>query len=196
MGRALEDLRILGIHAAQELAPHALGRQLDGGQRILDLVREAPRHLAPGGVALRLQQRGDVVEHQHHARSAADIVRQRRAGAHEHAFAGLGGQLDLLAPVELIVLQPRLHGREEVSEQHAVVDRFVETRADRGLEIDAEDRARRLIGGAHGEIRRERYDARRKPRQDHGEPGSLRFDGLLAAARLLARAARGAWSCR
>ena len=43
--------------------PQALGGQLDRRQRILDLVREAARDFAPGRVALRLQQRGDVVEH-------------------------------------------------------------------------------------------------------------------------------------
>ena len=70
-----------------------------GRQRILDLVRQAARHLAPGGIALRLQQRGDVVEHQHHAGRAADIVGQRRAGAHQHALAGFGQQFDLFAPI-------------------------------------------------------------------------------------------------
>ena len=69
--RALEHLRILRVHAAQELAPHALGRQLNRRERVLDLVREAARHLAPGRVALRLQQGRDVVEHQHHAGRAA-----------------------------------------------------------------------------------------------------------------------------
>jgi hypothetical protein len=90
------------IHAAQELAPHALRGQLDRRQRILDLVRQAARHLAPGRVALRLQQRGDVVEHQHHAGRAAQVVRQRGAGAHEHALAGVGQQFDLLAPIQML----------------------------------------------------------------------------------------------
>ena len=116
--RALEDLRVLRIHAAEELAPHALRRQLDGRQRILDLVRQAPRHLAPGRIALRLQQRGDVVEHQHHARRAAGVVGQRRAGAHQHALAGVRQQLDLLAPVEIAPRRRRcLSARQELREQ-------------------------------------------------------------------------------
>ena len=85
-----------------------------GVERVLDLVRQAARHLAPGRVALRLQQRRDVVEHEHHARGAADVVRQRRAGAHEHALAGFGRQLDLLAPVELVFLEPRLDGGQKM----------------------------------------------------------------------------------
>ena len=45
----------------------ALGRELDRRQRVLDLVRQAACHLAPGGEALRLQQPRDVVEHHHEA---------------------------------------------------------------------------------------------------------------------------------
>ena len=82
-GRALEDLSVLLVHAAEEFAAHPLGGQLDRRQRVLDLVRQTARHLAPGRIALRLQQRGDVIEHQHHARGAAGVVWQRRAGAHQ-----------------------------------------------------------------------------------------------------------------
>ena len=38
------------------------GRELDRRQRILDLVRDAPRHVGPGGGALRRHEIGDVVE--------------------------------------------------------------------------------------------------------------------------------------
>ena len=53
--RAVEHLRILLRSSLQELAAHALGRELDRRQRILDLVREPARDLAPGRIALRLQ---------------------------------------------------------------------------------------------------------------------------------------------
>ena len=43
-----------------------LGRELDGGERVLDLVGELPRHLAPGRDLLGAHQRGEVVEHEHH----------------------------------------------------------------------------------------------------------------------------------
>ena len=70
---------------------------------------------APGRIALRLQRGRDVVEHQHHARRAADVVRQRRAGAHEHALSGLGQQLDLLAPIELSGVEPRFDRGQELA---------------------------------------------------------------------------------
>ena len=43
---------ILGDGLA-EPPPEALGRKLDRRQRVLDLVRDAPRDVGPGGAALR-----------------------------------------------------------------------------------------------------------------------------------------------
>ena len=40
----------------------AFGGKLDRRQRVLDLMRDAPRHIGPGGLALRRLQLGDVVE--------------------------------------------------------------------------------------------------------------------------------------
>jgi hypothetical protein len=62
VGGAIEDLCILAGHVLQVTPAHAFGGQLDGRQRILDFVREATGHLAPGRVALRLQQSADVIE--------------------------------------------------------------------------------------------------------------------------------------
>ena len=45
---------------------------------------------------------------------SAHIVRQRRAGAHQHPLAGFGQQLDLLAPVELPGAEPRLDRGQEL----------------------------------------------------------------------------------
>ena len=53
---------------AFELELQPLGRQLDRRQRVLDLVREPARHLAPRRRALRRHDLGDVVEH-HQPRS-------------------------------------------------------------------------------------------------------------------------------
>ena len=78
----------------------------------------------------------------------------------------------------------------------AVADRFVEALADGGLEIDAQDGARRLIGGAHLQIRLERHHAGRQARENHRESRALGLDRLLAAARFLARPPQAAWSCR
>jgi len=56
-----EDVRIardfLAVFALQ-----ALGGQLDGCQRILDLMRDAPRHIGPGRGALRRNEIGNVIE--------------------------------------------------------------------------------------------------------------------------------------
>ena len=71
----------------QILAAQPLGGELNRRQRILDLVREPPRHFAPGRVALRLQQRRDVVEHDRVAVRAVAVAGQLRAGAHQHAPA-------------------------------------------------------------------------------------------------------------
>src|SRR5215472_14836626 len=54
----------IGIIAnfAQILALQAFGRELNRRQRILDLMRDAPRHVRPGRLALRRDQLCDVVE--------------------------------------------------------------------------------------------------------------------------------------
>src|SRR2546423_483241 len=51
---ALEDLGVALVHTGEQAPAQPLGGQLDGGEGILDLVRQAPCDLAPGGVALRL----------------------------------------------------------------------------------------------------------------------------------------------
>jgi len=86
------------------------------------------------------------------------VGRKLGAGAHQHASAGVRRQLELFAPIELPAIQSRFHGREKLTEQLAVVDRCVEAGADRGLQVYAQDRTCRLIGRAHGQIRRERDD--------------------------------------
>ena len=60
--RALVDQRAGPCRRVGEVAPQALGGELDRRQRILDLVRETPRHLAPGGDLLRPDERRHVVE--------------------------------------------------------------------------------------------------------------------------------------
>ena len=50
----------LAVFAAQPL-----GRQLDGGERVLDLVCDAARDVGPGRGTLGRDQRGDIVERQH-----------------------------------------------------------------------------------------------------------------------------------
>ena len=54
-----------------------LGGQANGGQRVLDLVRDAARDLGPGRLPLRRQQGGDVVE----GHDVAQRCDRRRAAA-------------------------------------------------------------------------------------------------------------------
>ena len=93
------SMRLVGaFELGLELVLQPLGRELDRRQRVLDLVRQAPRHLAPGLAALRRDDLGDVVEH-HQPRAlrhggAAHQQRQRVAVA---AVGGL--QLERILPV-------------------------------------------------------------------------------------------------
>ena len=69
-----------------ERAPQRLDRELDGEDRVLQLVRQAARHLAPGGDALGLQQplarRAQLRGHGGEgAGQVADLVRRPRATA-------------------------------------------------------------------------------------------------------------------
>ncbi len=58
---------------------NALGGKRDRGQRVLDLVRHAPRYFAPGCLFLRSQQVRQVFEHQHVSQSLGGVT-QRRHG--------------------------------------------------------------------------------------------------------------------
>ncbi len=69
-----------------------LGGKLDRGQRVLDLVRDAPRHVRPGGLALGRLQFGDVVEGHHEAVRAP--AGQVGADAHQQG-APAAGRADL-----------------------------------------------------------------------------------------------------
>ena len=61
----LGEQRLLGrADLAVELHFKALGRQLDGRERILDFMRKPARHLAPGLRALSRHHVGNIVEHQ------------------------------------------------------------------------------------------------------------------------------------
>ena len=57
---------------------HALGRELDRRQRVLDLVGEPARHLAPGRHLLRAHERRHVVEDDHGAPGAEPSEPGRR----------------------------------------------------------------------------------------------------------------------
>jgi hypothetical protein len=92
------------------------GGELDRSQWIPDLVREAARNLAPGRLALGLQELRYLVEHEHEALRAG-IARKRRAGADELAPAGLGPKRHLLAPFGLARLDVALQHLVQLGEE-------------------------------------------------------------------------------
>ena len=102
-GAALEQFGFFLRQAVLELHLHALGRQLDRRERVLDLVRQAPRDFAPGHRALRRDHVRDIVEHDDEA--AVGAHRQARAARQQHQVvvvlvaAAAARDLDLLLPV-------------------------------------------------------------------------------------------------
>ena len=64
---SLEQTLLLRAPVRGQAAAQALGRELDRRERVLDLVGDALRHLAPGGEALGLEELGQVVEDEDHA---------------------------------------------------------------------------------------------------------------------------------
>ena len=88
-GSALADQfaapRILGRSAFRrpvEIAPDAVGGTLDGGERVLDLMRHPLGHLLPGGDLLRLEQVGQIVQHQDVPFAATPTLQRRDAGGY------------------------------------------------------------------------------------------------------------------
>ncbi len=96
---ARQRLPVGPFEAPRELALEALGRELDRRQRVLDLVREPARDLAPRRVALRLREIGDVVEHDDVAGDRRD--RQARAAHQQRAHQVRDRQLRLLLPLRV-----------------------------------------------------------------------------------------------
>ena len=87
LGAFVKD-RLIAAEARQVAFPQPLGRKLDRRERILDLVGDAPGHLAPGRHALGLHHLGHVVQHQHRPQDFplliaqhGQVKMQRQAGA-------------------------------------------------------------------------------------------------------------------
>ena len=80
----------------------------------------------------------------------------------------------------------RLRDADELPEQRLGLGELDDRFADVRLEIDAENRARGVIGGPDPKIGLERHDARRQAREDHLELAPLALDLLLALPRVLA----------
>src|SRR5690606_38239734 len=132
--------------------------------------------LAPGGVALRLQERRDVVEDDDVPRRAVGVAGQLRARAHEYAAAAFVAQHELLAPLAVAALEVRRRHGQELREQRLVRGERDERLPDAGLEIEPEDRAGGVIRGADAQIRLERHDARRQARENDLELAALALE--------------------
>ena len=94
--RALVDERLGGRRRRREMAPQPLGAQLDRRQRILDLVRQPSRHLAPGRDLLRADERRHIVEHQHDAFRRPALADERRRHGRQMDLLPVAGDGNLL----------------------------------------------------------------------------------------------------
>ena len=149
-------------------------------------MRQAPRHLAPGGGPLRLNQGGDVVEHDHIA--AAARSRQHRTAHQQHALF----QSQLLLPGVRVVLlepgddgarqrlQPRPFGKDMALQ---IVERFLQ------------DGAGAVIHGAQAQVLVEDQHAGRQVGEDilqiclgRFEFGAVRFGHPARVVQLLCHA--------
>jgi hypothetical protein len=166
-----------------QLVRHALGRQLDGRQRVLDLVREPARHLAPGLHALR----------RHHSEMSSntssrafwpgtsDGISAPRATSVRALFcAGRPGRLAfssndccqwsrMLQPLGQVVVELRLHGGAEASTPGHRRQRLALVRRQR----HAQDAGGARVG---------RLDAALLVQHDHAG-GEVVQDGLQVGAR-------------
>ena len=113
VSRAIEHLRVFRRQLTQVFAAQALGRQLDRRQRILDLMCQAPRHLSPGGVTLRLEQLGDIVEYQHMPGCHAGVRLEWRVPAQQHLATNTTIQRDLRATLVHALLEALDHPIDE-----------------------------------------------------------------------------------
>ena len=94
--RALIDERARRLGRLREMAPEPLGAELNRRQRVLDLVRQPARHLAPRRGLLRANERRDVVEDHHHAIGRAIVAAQRRGHHREMDLAPFERDRDVL----------------------------------------------------------------------------------------------------
>ena len=94
--RAFVDERTRRLGRLREMASEPLGAELNRRQRVLDLVRQPPRHLTPGRGSLRANERRDVVEDHHHAVGRPIVAAQRRGHDREMDLAPFERHRDVL----------------------------------------------------------------------------------------------------
>ena len=97
--QSIEGVAVLGFHFTEILVAQAFGGELNGCEWVLDLMGQAPRYLTPGGIALRLNQIGNIIEDDDAAGKKTTGSRQGRAAAGEDLAPARTKKNDLLAPV-------------------------------------------------------------------------------------------------
>ena len=87
VGGTVQHLGILAGHGIEVFVSQALCGKLDRGQRIFDLVGQAPGHFSPGRIALCLDQGGNIVEDDHMLTMGLAFTAKRGAPADEDLAA-------------------------------------------------------------------------------------------------------------
>ena len=132
VGVLLERGTLRADHRA-ELAAQALGRELDRGERVLDLVGDAPGDVAPRRHALRHDEVGHVVEGDDVALEVAVVGLAAGDADEEVALAGAAAELDLgLGDAALALV-------EAVEEVGELRHRLADGAAGRGLEVEVDE---------------------------------------------------------
>ena len=167
--------------------PESLRCKLDGGEGVLDLVREPSRHLAPGGVSLRLDELGDVIEHDHVSLAA----RQRCSTAYENPSTPGRGDADFVATVAQAVCRGLLEPLEQPVHQgvqlRVQVGEGFERPANHFVEIDAENFRGRTVGSDEPALAVQRQHSGGQSPEHRFEVSALRLDEKLAGTRLVMR---------
>src|SRR6266853_622290 len=134
----VERARRLGREFVAEFRLESLRRELDRRERILDLVSEPARDLAPGGGALCRDQLRDVIEYH-------DIPTPTGLGQRRTAYENHGptlAHLDLLLPRGSSVLfELRLQHTSKLGERVPIL----ELKPDKGRNVLVQDAARPAV---------------------------------------------------
>src|SRR3546814_7397869 len=119
IGQPLEG-RGIALDLVPETPLGPFGGELDRSERILDLVRDAPRDVRPGGAALIEQLLGDILETEHKTVALRD-----RLGGEGRGFGVLAHELDdrlmLLAFAKMDKLRRDLKSEEHTSELQSLM---------------------------------------------------------------------------
>ena len=160
--------------SAIQLARDALGTQGNRGQRILELMRDAPRDLVPGGGLLGAQQVRGILENDHEAGSQAlfecgygDGQVKGRA-AHLAHFHLIGGDASATRALHQVLDFGRVVAGKEVLQPAGGGDAILREQATSGA-----------ISALYGSVRSHRQDPR-------GNSFENRFSKLAAALELAA----------